>query len=257
MKAKPNLELIPAGDAKTEHRLSALKKNIAVCESGIIRSGAQMFGYAYIQGAALREAAELVPHGKLEKWVEQNFPTISARTATRRVEFANRIDLKSATVADLKEVKPLISSAKKLKKTDEANILKVVTEVMDGKGMMEFMRAGKFIADAKPDGGYRPNAEAVEAWLTQFHPDLAGTKYDDLPAKIQKEYRGYVPPLDPETEKETLEATWRTIERPLAEQLENKSFVSLSHERMRELRMLFHDAVKAIDEVLNKVPKKK
>jgi hypothetical protein len=41
----------------------------------------------------------------------------------------------------------------------------------------------------KKDGGFRPNADAVHAWLEKKFPKLVGTAYDDLPEKVQRKFK--------------------------------------------------------------------
>lgn len=47
---------------------------------------------------------------------------------------------------------------------------------------------------AKPQeaGGYRPSKEEVAAFLADQHPDLQGKTYEELPEKIQREFRKWL-----------------------------------------------------------------
>ncbi len=116
--------------------------------------------------------------------------------------------------------------------------------------MMEFR-------STRPDGGYRPSPDAVQEWLKQFHPEHEGKTYSQLPKELQKEFRSYVPPLDPEMELEALRARWRCITEPLGEELESKSFVALNREETETHMKLFFDAYQSFKTQLDKMPKGK
>lgn len=260
------LELVSPATAHDEKQLEAHKKNIRVFADGVTRSGAQLYGYAFLAGREMNLAAQKLPHGNLLPWIQENFPDLSNGTVGRWRTFATDVEAKFPTVGNLKPM--LLLGTGKAKKTfskkEQEEILKVVPEMMDGKGMVEFMRDAKLLREPQEDGGYRPNKEALKAFLKEFHPDLADTAYDALPEKIQKEFRKWYkpPPPDPEILAESNRAFWREIESKLAEGLEEKTFAALSLKSkdaddvsIARLQKLFFDASEALKEVLNKSKK--
>lgn len=192
-KPDPKFELVPQADAATEKQLAAHKKNIGVYASGVQKSSAQFFGYAFLAGHEMAQAKQIVEHGNkpgskgFENWLKENFPALSYRTAARWLEFAElfsaRLAEKTATVAEI-GFKPL-HLKKSFSKKEQQAILELVPEVMDGAGMIEFMQDCKLLREPKEDGGVRLDAAKLEAWLKEHHPELAGKSFDELPKKIQ------------------------------------------------------------------------
>lgn len=141
------LELIPKSTAeKLDHHVKLVKTFIA----GERKSEEELVGYAFLAGRALLQAKADLPHGNsdpnagFKKWVEAHFPDYSYRTAANRMQFA---ELVTATLQVDAPKSPLLLGIKKLNVKSRASILTAVREVMDGKGMMEFMRAGRLLAD--------------------------------------------------------------------------------------------------------------
>jgi hypothetical protein len=189
MKDKTKFELVPAQDAATEKALATHKKNIKVYADGVRRSGAQLFGYAYLAGREMNLAKELLPHGQFEKWISNTFQDLSENTTKNWRNFATAIEDKRPTVGLLNGEKLELTGKKKFNKAQEAAICKLVLEIMDGMGMVEFMRASRFLKEPTPAGGFRPNAEKLEAWLKENHPELAGKKWEELPENIKREFQ--------------------------------------------------------------------
>jgi hypothetical protein len=189
-KSETKFELLAPADTAAEKQLDVHKKNIRVYSTGVLRSGAQMCGYAFLAGNEMNAAAALLPHGDLTPWLKQNFPEVSERTARNWRGFAETLNekFKSATVADFKNAKLLTSPTKPKKSFTEkecAALSAAVREAMDGKGMIEFLRDAKLVEEEKEQGGVRVSNEKLQAWLKEHHPDLVGKTIDELPKKIQ------------------------------------------------------------------------
>lgn len=145
-----NLQLSPSLPAATEKQLETHIKNIRLYATGVARSGAQFFGYAFLAGREINKAAEILPHGELLPWIKQNFPDVSESATRTWRGFAEKLEAKFATVANLP---PLLKGPNKPKKTFSEKECSVITEVvneaMDGNGMMEFMRGNKLLREPK------------------------------------------------------------------------------------------------------------
>lgn len=182
------------------------------------------------------------------KLCEDNFG-VSKMTVSRKMRLFAAFAKKSG--ASEEQVLELAQAADFDK---DAPLGQLVMSFIGDDDVSELYRKHK-ITEPKEKGGYRPNNDDVQTWLKEFHPALEGAKYDALPKNIQKEFREYLPPVDPATEQEILDGRWNEIERLLAPELEEKTHVGLKQQRRKELRALFYDAFKAFDDVLNKEKK--
>jgi hypothetical protein len=137
----PKIEIISRIIAE---RLEAHAKVIHTLIVAQRRGAAEQFGYAFLAGRALLQAKGIVPNGNAKaahagfrKWVEANFPEITIRTAENWMRFAesiiSRAQVDTATA-------PLLLGAMEFSGASHDSILKLVPQVMDGKGMMRFMR---------------------------------------------------------------------------------------------------------------------
>lgn len=194
------LELVSLTAAQ-EKQLAAHKKNLDLYFGGLQRSKAELLGYAFLIGNELNQAKDVLPHGRFEAFVEERYqlpkPTQHRwrEHATCVVEKWEQITAgqsptvgKSTTVVLLKS--PLdLAGKKKFSKKEQAAILEIIPEIMERKGMVQFIQDCKLMREPKPAGGFRPDKEALEAWLKEHHPELAGQEYDALDPKVQKEFR--------------------------------------------------------------------
>jgi hypothetical protein len=108
------------------------------------RGAAEQFGYAFLAGRALLQAKDVVPNGNHKRpnagfkiWVEATFPEISLRTAENWMVFANEVMTRAQVNAP---DSPLLLGPGELNGQTHESVLELVPEVMDGKGMMKFMR---------------------------------------------------------------------------------------------------------------------
>jgi len=183
--AVKKFELLASLAPEAEKALAGHKKNIKVYADGVRRSGAQLFGYAYLAGREMNLAKEILPRGQFEKWIEASFPNIAENTSKNWRNFANAIESQRPTVGLLSAEHLQGKAKKKLSKTEEKSVLEIIPQVMDGMGMVEFMRACKFLPEPTPAGGFRPDAEKLEAWLKKNHPEHAGKSWEQLPQEIR------------------------------------------------------------------------
>jgi hypothetical protein len=146
---KNKLEVIPRIVAE---KLEAHAQVIHTLIAAQRRGAAEQFGYAFLAGRALLQAKNIVPNGNtkvpdagFKRWVEANFSEISMRTAENWMLFAEAILTRSQTVA---ASSPLLLGSVELTGQSHDSILQLVPEVMDGKGMMHFMRHCRLLRPA-------------------------------------------------------------------------------------------------------------
>jgi hypothetical protein len=138
---KRGLEVIPRIVAE---KLEAHAQVIHTLIAAQRRGAAEQFGYAFLAGRALLQAKNIVPNGNapvpnagFKRWVTANFPEITMRTAENWMLFAESIMVRAhADAAN----SPLMLGSMELTGQSHDSILQLVPEVMDGKGMMHFMR---------------------------------------------------------------------------------------------------------------------
>lgn len=183
-----NLELTTQPPAAIEKRLAGHKKNILAYVNGVNRSGAQLFGYAFLAGREMNLAAEVLPHGKLLPWMDENFPKLSKGTIDNWRAFATNIN---GHFARLTKLKPL-QLKKTFSETEQSLILETIPKVMDGQGMIDFNRACKFLDAPAPAGGLHPSTDATQEFLKEKFPDHAGKSYAELPTHIKAQVRKHV-----------------------------------------------------------------
>jgi hypothetical protein len=129
------------------------------------RGAAEQFGYAFLAGRALLQAKNIVPNGNtkipaagFKRWVDANFPEITMRTAENWMLFAETILARAQ--ADAASA-PLLLGSLELNGQSHDSILQLVPEVMDGKGMMHFMRECRLLR--RPTRRRHPSRKSVSA----------------------------------------------------------------------------------------------
>jgi hypothetical protein len=178
---KQKLEVISKAVAE---KLEAHAQVIHTLIAAQRRGAAEQFGYAFLAGRALLQAKAIVPNGNsrvpnagFKNWVAANLPEISMRTAENWMLFAESV-LSRAQVDACNA--PLLLGAAEISGTAHDSILKLVPEIMDGKGMVRFMRDSRLLRVArrsrsKPtvmlsaaDISRQKNTRAVRAWERVF-----------------------------------------------------------------------------------------
>ena len=211
---KPNqpetqLEIIPKSTAE---KLEGHAKIIRTYINGQRKSTAETFGYAFLAGHRMLVAKEDVPHGNsnpgdgtfaersaknrgFKNWVEANFPNITFRSAERWMVFASAIVKKAEEKSDtcrISKTLPLMIGRGKINAKDRPVILEAVKTVMDGKGMLEFMRDSNLLRDPlKPT--YHPrkplDPEAQLAAEKKSAEDLWHLVFGDLALALPQKER--------------------------------------------------------------------
>jgi hypothetical protein len=140
------LELIPKAIAEKLETHAGIIRNLIAAQR---RGAAEQFGYAFLAGRALLQAKAIVPNGNIRSphtgfkhWVGANFPEITMRTAENWMFFAESILARAQTDA---ATSPLLLGSVELSGQSHDSILQLVPEVMDGKGMMRFMRETRLL----------------------------------------------------------------------------------------------------------------
>jgi len=167
------LELIPKSTAE---KLDGHIKKIRTYIAGQRKGAAEQFGYAFLAGRVLLQAKNDIPNGNsgqpgtgFQKWVETNFPDITHRTATRWMVFAEAI---TAVISVDAPKSPLLLGVGKLNVQARNSILNLVPKVMDGKGMMEFMRSSRLLLDPeKPE--HTPQKPVTKQEANKFKAERA------------------------------------------------------------------------------------
>lgn len=138
---KGRLEVVPRALAEKLEAHAAVIHTLIAAQR---RGAAEQFGYAFLAGRALLQAKAIVPNGNartpnagFKRWVEANFPEITMRTAENWMFFAESIMARAHANA---ASSPLLLGSIELSGQSHDSILQLVPEVMDGKGMMHFMR---------------------------------------------------------------------------------------------------------------------
>ena len=165
------LEVIPKSIAE---KLEAHAKVIHTLIAAQRRGAAEQFGYAFLTGRALLQAKAIVPNGNIKTpnagfklWVGANFPEITMRTAENWMTFADSI-MAHAQLSVFNS--PMQLGSVDLNEQSHETILQLVPEVMDGKGMMRFMRECRLLRAPGPQTN--PSGE----------PDSRGMKRADRSA---------------------------------------------------------------------------
>jgi len=144
------------------------------------RGAAEQFGYAFLAGRALLQAKAIVPNGNsrlpnagFKNWVAANLPEITMRTAENWMLFAESVLSRAQVDAGNS---PLLLGAVEINGSSHDSILRLVPEIMDGKGMMRFMRDSRLLRTARrsrhrlgaalsaPDISRQKNARARHVW---------------------------------------------------------------------------------------------
>jgi hypothetical protein len=174
---KPKLEIIPKAVAeKLEAHANVLHTLIAAQRRG----AAEQFGYAFLAGRALLQAKAIVPNGNasapdagFKNWVMANLPEITMRTAENWMLFAESIFARAQVDA---VSSPLLLGPMEITGSVHDSILQLVREILDGKGMMRFMRDSRLLRATRRsrgnsgglpcarDAAQRKNARAQRVW---------------------------------------------------------------------------------------------
>ena len=223
-------------------KLKALCLEVKTLHEENRESATRVAGNVALIGMKLHQIKAVAGHGNFEKAIPELLPGVSEGARFNYMRLAERMVIeklavamlnppggKSSTVEDLAPAEnaaglpsltlahPAIveKATAQAEKLDWLNLPfkfeKLVKQQIDGKTIMEALRGYGVVREKKPDGGFRPNANAVEAWLRKHHIELAGTKFDDLPPTIQKEFKKQWKPPQPNAD-ELLESEiqeWR------------------------------------------------
>jgi hypothetical protein len=147
---KQKLEVISKAVAeKLEAHVQVIHTLIAAQRRG----AAEQFGYAFLAGRALLQAKAIVPNGNsrhpdagFKNWVAANLPEITMRTAENWMLFAESI-LSRAQMDACNS--PLLLGSVEINGAAHESVLELVPEIMDGKGMMRFMRDSRLLRVTK------------------------------------------------------------------------------------------------------------
>lgn len=152
-----DLELTRPVNGELQKQIEADVKTIRMAIAGNMRAKNLFFAYAAIAGARANHLMEIAPHGEGEKILREEFPQ-SENTIKNWRNFAKKLE---PALADKRPTVGLLNapgfSKKSIPAKAAAAIQEAVMEVMDGSGMMEFMRASKALREPSPVGGANGN----------------------------------------------------------------------------------------------------
>lgn len=182
-----NLHLTVQGNAAVEKELAAKTKQFSTWYAKMRASAAQAIGYRVLCGHVLNEAKESLAHGEFEDYVEKQFGIPKSTQQCWR-EFS---ELFLAEMLKTDQKYNVVLLKKSTPRAVEM-ILELAPRIMDGKGMIEFMRDCKLLAKPKPAGGFRADAEVLAKWLKEFHSELpADTAFEALAPELQEAFKEY------------------------------------------------------------------
>lgn len=218
----------------------------------------QQMGYAFLAGLVLTEIKASVKHGEFEDYCEAHLPEIKPSSRKRYMKFFELLSLQLPQKAHAVGFLPA-AGKEGIPKETEQKILKAVYQAADGKTLTELYRDLGVIREKQPEGGFRPPNEAVQEWLKKHHPELAGTKYADLPEKLQrafkKQYRPKPIPAEmiAEAERARLENSYDRI----VEERHDKSIKHAEPKFLANYRQLLKDYIADMDKCLRTATTKK
>lgn len=164
---------------------AALDKLLPEAEEGVVR--------ILRAGFLLEFVASNLDHGEIEPWIEAN----CKKRISRASFFAWRalaknvmevVGIKSLASDFSVPVHEMLALPACDVPPDMKPLRKKIDELMEGKSYRQLTLHFK---STKPEGGFRPNAGAVQEWLKEKHPELAGTKFDELPAEVQRAFKKF------------------------------------------------------------------
>jgi hypothetical protein len=210
-------------------------------------------------GVVLNQIRDTVGHEEFLPTLEKHCPKISQRTCYNYMDLAAQLAIRQiCNVANLKKLPPSERPAeakKQVKALDWNNLpfeADALVKHVDGKNLTAVYREYGVIKPPKKDGGFRPDADAVHAWLEKHHPKLLGTAYEELPVKLQKAFKKQYRPkaLPPEMIADAKRAEGSLAFDMLAEQLHEKTYVHWEDEFRGSFRKLLKDYVAALDKTM-------
>jgi hypothetical protein len=182
-----------------------------------------------------------------ETWpeiVKQN-GGISDDTAARRIKLA---EAAAAQLPILREVLSGEADPRLLSDAKKEALNKGLRVLTDGKTQRQLMWDLGLGPKPKPQAGFRPKAEMLQAWLAKQHPERKGAAYDDLPAEVQKAFKKQyrAPGLTRDQESEMKREWWRQNALGLSEQLLKKSYRELDARDREWIALAYYDGWKAL-----------
>jgi hypothetical protein len=124
-------------EKEAAEELDQLKARIVEYDREFHSAFQRQMGFAFLAGAALLRAKEIVPHGQFMAWREAEL-SVERSSAERYMKFADAVG-KFPTVGNLKEVK-LLGEGEPLTAAQQKKITEAVHELADGKTLTEMYR---------------------------------------------------------------------------------------------------------------------
>jgi hypothetical protein len=153
------------------------------------RGAAEQFGYAFLAGRALLQAKAIVPNGNsrlpnagFKNWVAANLPEITMRTAENWMLFAESVLSRAQVDAGNS---PLLLGAVEINGSSHDSILRLVPEIMDGKGMMRFMRDSRLLRTARRSRK-SPGAPLSARDISRYKNARARGVWDSISVNLSK-----------------------------------------------------------------------
>jgi len=201
-------------------------------------------------GIDLLQVKEAVGHGNFMAWREAHLPDITHRSCTRYMDFVLKLDAMSNL-----GFQSLLLTEGELPLTVRTNVQQAIRKIGgEGKTWTALYRDLGLVADPPATGGFRPPDAAVQKWLKKHHPELAGTKFADLPEPVRKQFQKQFKPDAPSAamRAEAARARFEKCFEELSELMDSKDWGYADETQRITARDIAHDAHEKLCESLTK-----
>jgi len=231
-----------------EYLSEAVKRIVAFDEGTKVHFKLQM-GCAYMAGMELICIKEKLKHGEFEPFLKAKMSSLPERSRQRYMLFAEKLSPQIRHVADFRpEVLQITNS--QIPESVKKEVCEAVYKFADGKSLTELYRDLGVIKPKAKDGGFRPNAKSLLAWLKQHHPSFAGIPYAELPPAIQKAFKKqYVPEVDPQDIVKLARSTFMRRVGDVLAGIDDKEHIHLIDEEKQEAIKQLKDALNALYDI--------
>ena len=165
-----NQELVEQNNQKLNQyaeELNKLHTDIAEKEAVCCEHGKVVLNLAHQAGNILLKAQELVPHGKWEKWVEENVKGIGIRTAQNYMKLAFEINHREEVIRSKKSGTKLVSFLDEVQNLREA--YRVIGIIKNGFRKTDFTEK-----EPSPEKIKGDNPELYEEKLAKARTEIIG-----------------------------------------------------------------------------------
>lgn len=250
-------------DAKAEvvkGNLPELFKEVKLLHAENVAAAAGVAPRAVRIGIVLHQINGVVGHSEFLPAMQKHCPDMSQSTCYNYMRVVTELAIReiSNSVGNLKKLPPSERTGEAKKAVSEMDWQKTpfnaddLAKRVEGKQLTAVYREYGVIKPPKKDGGFRPDADAVHAWLEKHHAKLLGTAYDALPVKLQKAFKKQYRPkaLSPEIIAQGKRAEGSAAFDLLAEQMHENTCMHWEEDFKINFRKLLKDYVAKLDKMI-------